>query len=238
MVRTWPSLLGYVHVSKRLLGEVLLAVLLTVSLAFSWRDGVPTDGYVDTSGPAPTGIAALQVSADNLSGKPRVASPVDVAPTPPDPQPEGPTAPPVQILIPALDVHRAVEKIGVNQAGVLNLPVNAWNAGWFEYGPVPGAPGDAVIEGHSGYPGKPLLFARLASLRPGARIIVVLADRSRRLFIVVSMSTVPVGSYPAGLADPYGPPRLTLVTCTGYFDKKNYTSSERLLVEARYAGLA
>jgi len=42
MVTTWPSLVDRVHVSTRLLGQVLLAVLLTVSLAFSWRDGVPT----------------------------------------------------------------------------------------------------------------------------------------------------------------------------------------------------
>jgi sortase (surface protein transpeptidase) len=148
-----------------------------------------------------------------------------------------PTAPPVQLLIPLLDVHRAVEKVGFDQFGTMNLPVNAWKAGWFEYGPVPGAPGDAVIEGHSGYPGKPLIFGKLYTLRPGDRIVVVLADGSRRLFIVVSMATVPADSAPPGLADPYGPPRLTLITCTGSFDKKSYSSSERLLLEARYAGL-
>jgi sortase (surface protein transpeptidase) len=153
-------------------------------------------------------------------------------------RPSGPTAHPVEILIPALDVHRAVEKVGIDQSGVLNLPVNAWNAGWFEYGPVPGAPGDAVIEGHSGYPGKPLIFGSLYMLRPGDQIIVVLADRSRRLFIVVSKTTVPEGSAPPGLADPYGPPRLTLLTCTGHFDKNAYSYTSRLVLEARYAGLA
>jgi sortase (surface protein transpeptidase) len=144
----------------------------------------------------------------------------------------------VEILIPALDVHRPVERVGINQSGVLDLPVNSWNAGWFEYGPVPGAPGDAVIEGHSGYPGKPLVFGSLYMLRPGDKIIVVLADKSRRLFIVVSKTTVPQGSAPAGLADPYGPPRLTLITCTGYFDKNAYTYTSRLVLDARYVGLA
>jgi sortase family protein len=240
MVRAWPSLVGRAHLSLPQLGEVVLIALLTAALAVSWRDGGPTDGYVDVGNPAQSGIASMQVSGNNLSGKPGLASRLTLVPAP-DPQlfiPVGPTAPPVEVLIPVLDVHRPVEKIGFDQSGMMGLPVNYWNAGWFEYGPVPGAPGDAVIEGHSGYPGRPLLFGRLYTLRPGDRIIVVLADRSRRLFIVASKATVPAGSSPQGLADPYGPARLTLVTCTGSFNKYTYSSSERLLVFANYAGLA
>jgi sortase (surface protein transpeptidase) len=102
---------------------------------------------------------------------------------------------------------------------------------------VPGAPGDAVIEGHAGYTGKPMIFGKLVSLRPGDRIIVVLGDGTRRLFLVVSTTRVPVGAAPKGLAEPYGLPRLTLITCTGHFDKASYSYSERLVVETRYAGL-
>ncbi len=229
---------GSVHVSTQLLGQVVLAVMLVVIAASSWRDGFPSDGLVDLVAPPQTGIAGMEVSANNLSGKPHWGSVVPVVAPAPPPRPRAPTARPVQLLIPLLDVHRAVEKVGVDQFGVMKLPVNAWNAGWFEWGPVPGAPGDAVIEGHSGYPGKPLIFGKLATLRPGDRIVVVLSDGSRRLFIVVSMKSVPAGSFPPGLADPYGPPRLTLVTCTGKFDKQSYESPDRLMVEARYAGLA
>jgi LPXTG-site transpeptidase (sortase) family protein len=238
MVRAWPSLLGRAQLSVPL-GEVVLTVLLLAALTTSWRDGIPTDGYVDVGSPPPSGIASMQVSGNNLSGKPGQARlPVVIAT--PDPQPlipAGPTAAPVEVLIPVLDVHRPVEKIGMDQSGMLGLPTNAWDAGWFEYGPVPGAQGDAVIEGHSGYPGKPLLFGRLYQLRSGDRIIVLLADGTRRLFIVASKATVPAGASPPGLADPYGPPRLTLITCTGSFNKYTYSSSERLLVFANYAGL-
>jgi hypothetical protein len=239
MVRAWPSLVGRAQLSTRLLGEVTLTALLAVTLAFLWSDGVPTDQNVDSAWTAPSGIALLQVSANNLSGKPGWApvQPV-IAPALPPPDPTIPTAAPVQLLIPALDVHRAVEKVGFDSSGAMKVPVNSWNAGWFEYGPVPGAPGDAVIEGHAGYPGQPVIFGRLYTLRPGDRIVVVLADKSRRLFIVVSKHNALAGTAPAGLADPYGPPRLTLITCTGTWDKQNYTYSERLLVEARYVGLA
>ena len=110
----------------------------------------------------------------------------------------------MQLLISQLDVHRAVEKVGVNQYGVLNLPVNSWNAGWYKGGPVPGAPGDSVIEGHAGYPGQPMIFGKLVDLHTGDRIVVVLADGSHRLFLVESMRSVPAGSAIPGLAEPYG----------------------------------
>jgi LPXTG-site transpeptidase (sortase) family protein len=223
-------LVDRVHVSRRLLGEVLVAVLLTVSLAFTWRDGVPTDGYVDTSGPSPSGIAAMQVVS--LAGRLPVVAPA------PAPQPLVPTAQPVELLIPSLDVHRPVEMVGTDQFGVMNLPVNAWNGGWYTGSPVPGAPGDAVIEGHAGYPGKPMMFGKLATLHRGDRIIVVLADGSKQLFLVVSIRIVPIGLAPPGMAAYTGPARLTLITCTGSFDKKSYSYSNRLLLEARYAGLA
>ena len=238
VVGTWPAVVGRVRVSTQLLGQVVLTALLVVTVASSWRDGMPTDQLADLVAPPPTGIASTEVSANNLLEKPHRGSTVPVVAPAPPPKPRAPTARPVQLLIPLLDVHRAVEKVGVDQSGVLALPVNAWNAGWFEWGPIPGAPGDAVIEGHAGYPGHPMIFGKVATLRPGDRIVVVLADGSHRLFLVVSMRSVPAGSAPAGLADPYGPPRLTLVTCTGHFDKKSYWYSERLLVETRYAGLA
>jgi LPXTG-site transpeptidase (sortase) family protein len=143
----------------------------------------------------------------------------------------------VELLIPALNVHRPVEGVGVNRYRVMNLPVNAWNAGWYKSGPIPGAPGDAVIEGHAGYPGQPMLFGKLSTLRTGDQIVVVLADNSRRLFLVTSMTSVPVGVAPQGMAEPYGPARLTLITCTGSFDAKSFSYSRRLVVEASYAGI-
>jgi LPXTG-site transpeptidase (sortase) family protein len=234
MIRAWPAIVGRAQLSTQLLGEVALVALLLVTAASSWRDGTPSDELANL--PAP--VASTDVSGGGLSGTSHLRPNLPVVAPPASPLPQGPVSPPVQILIPLLDVHRAVEKIGVDQFGTLQLPVNAWNAGWFKWGPVPGARGDAVIEGHAGSPGHPLLFGKLARLKPGDQIIVVHADGTRRLFLVVSMTTVPADSFPSGLAEPAGPPRLTLVTCTGHFDKKNFWYSDRLLLEARYAGLA
>jgi len=218
----------------------VFVVTLGVTLAFTWRDGTPTVDSVDTAPARSSGAVAAEDPANNvylnesfLASRPPVVAP---APTPQSP-PGMPTHPPVKLLIPLLDVHRAVETVGANRFGVMDLPTNSWNAGWFKWGPIPGAPGDAVIEGHAGYPGQPMIFGKLDTLRPGARIIVVLSDGSQRLFLVVSKRTVPAGTAPPGLADPYGPPRLTLVTCAGHFDADRYSYASRLLVETRYAGV-
>jgi len=220
------------------------AAVLVLTLGFSWRDG-GAGGDAAAGGDGDGVTAKLAAPAYDGPGdafghdlRSRVQVAVSAVSEIPPPQAPVPTAAPVQLLIPALDVHRAVERVGVNPAGVLNLPVNAWNAGWYAAGPVPGAPGDAVIEGHAGYPGQPMIFGRLAMLKPGEHIIVVLADGTRQLFLVDSITTVPLGSAPAGMAEPYGPPRLTLITCTGHFDQKSYSYSRRLVLEASYAGPA
>ena len=160
-----------------------------------------------------------------------------VIPAPP-PEPPIPTAAPAMILIPSLNVHRPIEPVGIDRSGTMYTPQNLWNAGWYKGGPVPGAPGDAVIEGHAGYPNAPLLFGRLHQLRSGDRIVVVLADGSRRLFIVKSLAIWRAGTSPPSLGEPYGLPRLTLITCTGPFDDHYKTYADRLVVEAGYVGLA
>jgi LPXTG-site transpeptidase (sortase) family protein len=238
MVSAW-LLLHRVHPSTRMLGEVALAALLLVALAFNPHDGVPSDTSFGSVGP-PLRVQAAQVEQPSfgmtlpgLQGLSGWASTSGVLVTT---RAQLVTSPPVQLLIPTLNVHRPVEAVGINRSRVLNLPVNAWNAGWYKGGPVPGASGDAVIEGHAGYPDQPMLFGKLSSLRPGDQIVVVLADNSRRLFLVVRTTSVAVGVSPPGLADPNGSPRLTLITCTGSFDASTFSYSRRLVVEASYAG--
>jgi hypothetical protein len=227
--------------SGQLLGELMLGALLLAALAFSPRDGVPVDDNfvwptgtatrLAASAPEQPSFGPALPGVSNISARARAAGATFIS------QAQVPSAPPAQLLIPSLNVHRPVEGVGVNRWGMMDLPVNGWNAGWYKSGPTPGAPGDAVIEGHAGYPDQPMLFGKLATLRQGDQIIVVLADGSQRLFLVESMAVLPIGSAPAGMGEPYGQPRLTLITCAGRFDAVQKFYSKRLVVEASYAGI-
>lgn len=232
MVRTWPSLARRAHVPARLLGEVALAVVLGAALALTWSDGTPDNSAPIIVVPAVPLTASVPGYAD-----PAHSRTFPIFPTP-IPQVPIPTSPPAMILIPTLDVHRPVEAVGVDSSGTMYNTQNLWNAGWYSGSPVPGAPGDSVIEGHAGYPNAPLLFGKLRTLKAGDHIVVVLADGSQRLFLVDSLAIWPAGQSPTGLGEPYGPPRLTLVTCTGPFDDHYKTYADRLVLEASYAGLA
>jgi hypothetical protein len=240
-VGTWPASVR-VRISAQLIGEIVLGGLLVATLAFSPRDGIPSDGYDPAVWSTQAGarfvapavrqpsFALTLPSMSNLSAWASTTGTLTAKAL-------IPTAPPAQLLIPSIRVHRPVEGVGLDRRGVMNLPVNSWNAGWFNSGPVPGAPGDAVIEGHAGYPGEPMIFGKLGTLRHGEKIIVVLSDGSQHLFLVESMAVLPVGAAPPGMAEPFGPPRLTLITCTGHFDEDNKFYSQRLIVEASYAGI-
>jgi hypothetical protein len=232
------------RLSTQILGEVALGGLLLATLAIAPRDAVPTE---DATVWPPPGVRLQAAAAEQplfglafpglsqLTAAARAGGALVGASA--SAKASIPTTPPVQLLIPTLNVHRAIEGVGTNRSGVMDLPVNGWNAGWYKRGPIPGAPGDAVIEGHAGYPDQPMIFGKLATLKAGAQVVVVLGDGTRRLFEVISMATLNAGVAPAGFAEPYGPPRLTLITCTGHFDADNKYYSKRLAVELRYVGL-
>jgi hypothetical protein len=240
MIKAWLSTLRRAQPSAQVLGEVALAVVLVASLTFAPRDSAPNTSDNSTGPVVRYHAFSLDqpLLGSTLPGLQNLAGLASASGAYLSTKALIPTAPPVQLLIPTLNVHRAVESVGVNRSRVMNLPVNAWNAGWYNGSPIPGAPGDAVIEGHAGYPGQPMIFGRLSELRAGDQIVVVLADNSRRLFLVVSMASVPVGVAPTGMAEIGGPPRLTLITCTGSFDATSFSYSRRLVVEATYAGRA
>jgi sortase (surface protein transpeptidase) len=149
-----------------------------------------------------------------------------------------PLAAPVRLLIPSLGIDAPVEALGVDSSGAMDTPHNIWNTGWYRNGPSPGATGDAVIDGHVGLPGSPLVFSGLARLALGADVVAVLADGTRSRFSVSAAQVWPANSHPPDLFSGDGQPRLSLITCTGKYDRFTQTYGDRLIVEASYVGAA
>jgi len=152
-------------------------------------------------------------------------------PTPPP----VPLAAPSRLQIPSLDVDAQVEALGVDASGAMDTPRNLWDVGWFQPGPSPGEMGDAVIDGHVGLPGYPLIFSGLARIAVGADLVVVHADGTRSHFTVTDVRNWPADSHPPGLFATGGPARITLITCGGSYDGNYQAYADRLLVDATYA---
>jgi sortase (surface protein transpeptidase) len=143
---------------------------------------------------------------------------------------------PSRLQIPSLALDAQVEALGIDATGAMDTPRNLWDVGWFQPGPSPGSAGDAVIDGHVGLPGYPLIFNSLAGIAIGADLVVIYADGTRSHFRVSAVANWPADSHPTGLFATDGPARLSLITCTGPYDSRNQTYADRLIVDATYTG--
>jgi sortase A len=221
-----------------LLAELALVVVLLAALGLFWpakaSTNPPRDVSIVSQSVAQPRSATGQAE-DDLAPPRNLPWRVPIQANPMPPLPPA-SARPVQLFISSLNLHPLVESVGVDRTGAMSAPRNYFDVGWYNLGPVPGDPGDAVIDGHAGYPDQSLVFGRLSKIRSGDRITVVLADGTRRLFTVKSVKGWPWRAHPTGLFQGDGPARLTLITCSGTFNDQTHAYSDRLVVEANYSG--
>jgi len=139
---------------------------------------------------------------------------------------------PATLLIPEIGMAATVERVGLDSQGNMAVPTEPEHVGWYEPGPAPGAPGDAVIDGHLNWYTGRAAFENLQKLRQGAEIDVIARDGTTLRFVVTDSRTVAYTDHPAGLFATTGSPRLSLITCGGAWDKSKGTYLERLVVNA------
>ncbi|MFT7870743.1 MULTISPECIES: class F sortase [Amycolatopsis] len=132
-------------------------------------------------------------------------------------QPAG--APPVALLIPSVGLKSGhVVALG-HVGGRREQPGTALGVGWFADGPVPGAPGVAVLSAHAGFGYSAGAFARLERLTPGATITVRDARGQESRFTVRRTAVFPASEPDSTLVAPEGAgPQLRLITSDGTYD--------------------
>jgi hypothetical protein len=153
-----------------------------------------------------------------------------------------PTPAPVRLEIPRIGVDTALQRLGQDDRGAVEVPSGPrqWqDAGWYagEGGTRPGAPGSAVILGHVDSRRGPAVFYRLRELRAGDPVVVVRADGSRARFVVDRVEQYPKRRFPT--EDVYFPtlsPKLRLVTCGGTFDPVARHYRDNVIVFASLSG--
>jgi hypothetical protein len=141
-----------------------------------------------------------------------------------------PAPPPATLVIPTLGLRAVVETVGMDAQGRMAVPSQPDRVAWFSLGPAPGDAGDAVIDGHLDWTSGPAVFWLLGRLRPGDEVDVVRADGSQARFLVDATRNVPYDARLDQLFTRTGPPSLSLITCSGTWDRRRGTYLDRLLV--------
>ena len=145
---------------------------------------------------------------------------------------------PAQLVIPKISVTAPVEQVGVDKNNNMDVPAKASDVAWYSPGPAPGEAGDAVIDGHLDWTTGKAVFWDLHLLQAGDEIDVVAQDGTRLRFKVTDTHSYSYTAHPAGLFATSGQPQLSLITCSGSWDKGRQVYLQRLVVNASYAGPA
>jgi LPXTG-site transpeptidase (sortase) family protein len=144
---------------------------------------------------------------------------------------------PYRIRIPALGIDTVVESVGVTATGLMDVPGNLWDTAWLQTGVKPGAPGQAVIDGHfDSAQGSAAVFSDLHRLHAGDAIYVSDAAGRELTFKVTALQVLPLDGFPTLRV--FGPAHnrlLNLITCAGRFDSTRRTYDHRLVVFTQLA---
>lgn len=137
---------------------------------------------------------------------------------------------PVRLVIPALNIDARIEEVGITTLGMMGIPEQVTNVGWFKFGYRPGEVGSAVIAGHFNDSfGEGAVFENLYKLKKGD-ILYVEDDNGVFTVFTVQKSAV----YDAGFADEIfnrnDGTYLNLITCDGVWDGIKKSFSKRLVV--------
>jgi hypothetical protein len=125
---------------------------------------------------------------------------------------------PTRLVIPSIGVTAPVHGVGIGDDGTIEVPaVDRRNeAGWYDESPTPGQFGPAVVVGHVDTRTGPAVFAKLAELRPGARVEVTRRDRSVAVFQVDTVERFDKAALPVErVYGDFSRPGLRLITCGG-----------------------
>lgn len=195
---------------------VVVAAVLFSACTPAVPSGVATSAAVVPS-PRPTAVRAVPVA------------------------PATPAAPleqvaPVEMRIAEIGAVLPVTPVGVKDDGSMDIPKLPSEAGWYRFGPTPGAAeGTAVVAAHVDsrvYGVGPL--GRLRELPVGSVVEVSDSAGVSRTFEVTSVTYIPRAELP--VTDFFartGEPRLVIITCGGSFDEATRSYSDNVVAIAR-----
>jgi LPXTG-site transpeptidase (sortase) family protein len=142
---------------------------------------------------------------------------------------------PARLIIPSLEIDAPIEVVERDDQSIMAAPSSVEKVAWYNLGPRPGEPGNAVIAGHlDDVRGRPAVFWSLDELAAGDEIIVRYADKSEIHFEVLEVETYDADAAPMERIFGVDFNRdLNLITCDGEWNAQSKLYDRRLVVYAR-----
>lgn len=142
---------------------------------------------------------------------------------------------PVELTIPSIELTAEfTDPVGVLENGEIAVPEDFERIAYYEYGPMPGELGPAVVLGHvDSYLG-PAVFYSLGQVHEGDEIIIAREDGSELVFEVERLERHLQAGFPTEQVYgdiPYA--GLRLITCSGLYSHDSQRYSHNLIVFAR-----
>ena len=166
---------------------------------------------------------------------PRISSPTPgPTPTPSSLFPPGDNSPIERLVVTSQGINAPVVVKGVDAAGVMQSPDNAYDTVWYDFSAKPGFDGNAVFAGHVDYihVGK-AVFWNLKDLNQGDIIEVQLKDGTLYRYAVTSKQQYESDTAPVDeIVGPTPGQTVTLITCGGTFNYSTHQYDKRLVVRA------
>lgn len=222
--------------TKARASAVVLWVSLSVIVAMVLYLGVlrwqaDEDANIESVGSRPAYTPSASASPSPSPSASASASPSA------SPSPSGPllVAAPMRVRIPAINVDTKVFPVGLDPNNAIAIPEDIRYVGWYELGVPPGVDrGSAVLVGHrDGRVQGHGVFYDLGYLSPGDKVYVKTSAGDELPYKVVARELIKKKSLPyAELFAVDGDPRLTLISCGGYYDRNNGGYQDNVVVTA------
>ncbi|MCC3270010.1 class F sortase [Arthrobacter gengyunqii] len=189
----------------------LLAALAAGTTACGNSADAPPETAPSTVSSSAPATGAAPVPAPSVPAP----SAIPIRPAVPEAQTSIPA--PVRIQVEGTGIDLEVIPVGVEDNGAMTLPDNHYQAGWYQYGPAPGAgSGSSVLAAHVDSRTEQLPIAGLKNVAAGTIITVTREDGSLQRYATEQVENIAKRSLDGHrLFDRTGEPRLKLVTCGG-----------------------
>lgn len=147
--------------------------------------------------------------------------------------------PPRQLRITTIGVSAEIVPVALTSDGEMEVPADPDAVGWYTLGPGIAGAGNMILTGHVDWAGRLRVFGGLSRLRQGDEIVLTDVDGLEHRFEVTWTRQISADDPPWEEIFSQGTQReVTLITCTGPFDRQRREYLERLVVRARHVAKA